>query len=139
MYKLAMSLMVLGLSGCATVPQNSESLVTQLDGPLAQLQLDTRQLQLRLDRLTSDKGCDSDQQCKVLPVGARPCGGPDSFMVYSVAQTDEKMLQFTADRYQQLKRKQNDKLGLVSTCQMLMEPTASCQNHQCVLDQGTSR
>ena len=139
MYKAALIAMLMGLSACTTVPENSNVLKTQLDGPLAQLQLDTRQLQLRLDKLTEDKSCSHDNQCKVIPVGARPCGGPEAYMLYSTGQTDEKMLQYTAERYQQLKRKQNDKLGLVSTCQMLMAPMASCQQSQCVFDQGDVR
>ncbi|WP_337843223.1 hypothetical protein [Rheinheimera sp.] len=139
MYKAALVAMLFGLSACSTVPENPDALKTQLDGPLAQLQLDTRQLQLRLDKLTEDKSCSYDNQCKVIPVGARPCGGPEAYLLYSSAQTDEKMLQYTAERYQQLKRKQNDKLGLVSTCQMLMAPAASCQQSRCVLDQGDVR
>lgn len=118
------------LAGCTSVPK-SELLKTQLDGPLAQLQLDTRQLQVRLEKLTENKACDTTAQCKVIAIGSRPCGGPEGFMVYSSAHTDEKLLQFTADRFASLKREQNDKLGLVSTCQMLYEPAVSCQQSLC--------
>ena len=134
---LTLSLLVLSLTGCATVPANKDSLTTQLDGPLAQLQLDTRQLQLRLERLTENKGCQQDNQCKVIGVGVRPCGGPDQYLLYSTLHTDEKMLNYTNDRYQKLKKQQNEKLGLMSTCQMLMQPVSTCIENKCAIGQAT--
>lgn len=130
---LTLSVLVLSLAGCETVPADKDSLATQLDGPLAQLQLDTRQLQLRLERLTENKECQQDNQCKVIGVGARPCGGPDQYLLYSTLHTDEKMLSYTNDRYQKLKKQQNEKLGLMSTCQMLMPPVSACIEKKCAL------
>ena len=130
---LTLSVLVLSLAGCATVPADKDNLATQLDGPLAQLQLDTRQLQLRLERLTENKECQQDNQCKVIGVGARPCGGPDQYLLYSTLHTDEKMLSYTNDRYQKLKKQQNEKLGLMSTCQMLMPPVSACIENKCAI------
>jgi hypothetical protein len=134
---LTLSVLVLSLTGCATVPEDKDNLATQLDGPLAQLQLDTRQLQLRLERLTENKECQQDNQCKVIGVGARPCGGPDQYLLYSTLHTDEKMLSYTNDRYQKLKKQQNEKLGLMSTCQMLMPPVSACIENKCALGNAT--
>jgi hypothetical protein len=130
---LTVAVLLLSLSGCATVPTHKDKLTTQLDGPLAQLQLDTRQLQLRLERLTENKDCTEDSQCKVLGVGSRPCGGPEQYLIYSTLHTDEKMLNYTNDRYQKLKKQQNEKLGLMSTCQMLMPPVSACVENKCVI------
>lgn len=104
-----------------------------LDGPLAQLQVDTRQLFQRLLKLTDDKQCTNDSQCQVLPVGHRACGGPEQYMAYSTTATDQKLLQFTQERYSKLKSEQQKRLGVVSTCQILPTPTAVCQAQQCVL------
>lgn len=134
---LTLSVLVLSLAGCETVPADKDSLATQLDGPLAQLQLDTRQLQLRLERLTENKECQQDNQCKVIGVGARPCGGPDQYLLYSTLHTDEKMLSYTNDRYQKLKKQQNEKLGLMSTCQMLMPPVSACIENKCAIGNAT--
>lgn len=130
---LTLSLLVIALTGCATVPGDKDNLSTQLDGPLAQLQLDTRQLQMRLERLTENKECQQDNQCKVIGVGARPCGGPDQYLIYSTLHTDEKMLSYTSERYQKLKKQQNEKLGLMSTCQMLMPPVSACIENKCAI------
>jgi hypothetical protein len=135
---LTQALFMLSLTGCATIPADKNSLTTQLDGPLAQLQLDTRQLQLRLERLTENKECQQDNQCKVIGVGARPCGGPDQYLLYSTLHTDEKMLSYTSERYQKLKKQQNEKLGLMSTCQMLMSPVSACVEKKCTLGDPAS-
>lgn len=123
--------MLVLLSGCSTVPQQKDLMVNQLDGSLAQLQVDTKQLHQRLQRLTADKSCQQSTQCKVLAVGHRPCGGPEQYMVYSSKSTDEKLLAITNDRYKKLKQEQQQRLGLRSTCQIVPEPVAACQQQQC--------
>lgn len=110
-----------------------DPLRAELDGPLAQLQVDTRQLFQRLVRLTDDKQCQTDNQCEVLPVGNKPCGGPEQYMAYSTTATDQKLLQYTQERYSKLKTEQQKRLGVVSTCQILPKPTAICQAKQCVI------
>ena len=121
------------LTGCAVGPQQGDVLVNQLDGSLAQLQVDTKQLHQRLQRLTADKSCMQAAQCKVLPVGHRPCGGPEQYLVYSSQTTDEKLLAITNARYKKLKQEQQQRLGLRSSCQMLPESMAACQQQQCQL------
>jgi hypothetical protein len=132
-YATAILAALLMLTGCTTVPGNTDAMVTQLDGPLAQLQVDTKQLYQRLQRLTTDKSCVEDQQCKVLAVGSRPCGGPEQYLPYSVAQTDSKLLAITNDRYRKIKQEQQLRLGMLGSCQMLIEPATQCRQQQCVL------
>ena len=50
-------------SGCTTIPKQTGGLVNQLDGPLAQLQVDTKQLHQRMQRLTEDKSCRETTEC----------------------------------------------------------------------------
>lgn len=119
------------VSGCTTIPKQQEGLVNQLDGPLAQLQVDTKQLYQRMQRLTEDKSCRETAECKVLAVGSRPCGGPEQYLPYSSVNTDEKLLAITNDRYTKLKQQQQQRLGMRSTCQMLPAPVAACQMRQC--------
>lgn len=131
-YGLMCGLLML-ISGCTTLPKQTDGLVNQLDGPLAQLQVDTKQLHQRMQRLTEDKSCRETAECKVLAVGSRPCGGPEQYLAYSAVNTDEKLLEITNDRYTKLKQQQQQRLGLRSTCQMLPEPLAQCKMRQCSL------
>jgi hypothetical protein len=54
-------------------------------------------------------------------------------MAYSTTTTDQKLLQYTQERYSKLKTEQQKRLGVVSTCQILPKPTAICQAKQCVI------
>lgn len=130
------------LQGCVATPDNTvlaptDPLSNNLDGPMAQLQFDTKQLYQRLQKLTNDKSCQQDQECKVLGIGARACGGPDQFIVYSENHTDGKMLAITSERYAKLKKEKQSRLGVAGTCQVLETPLAACQSNKCViLDSG---
>ena len=109
---LSSVVLLLSLNGCvATPPPVQEPLVNQLDGPMAQLQFDT----------------------KVMGIGSKACGGPEQFIVYSETVTDGKMLAITSERYAKLKKEQQSRLGMMSTCQQLATPLASCQAKKCVL------
>jgi len=130
---LLLSMLSTLVSGCTTIPKQTDGLINQLDGPLAQLQVDTKQLHQRMQRLTEDKSCRETTECKVLAVGNRPCGGPEQYLAYSAVHTDEKLLAITNDRYTKLKQQQQQRLGLRSTCQMLPEPIAQCKLRQCTL------
>jgi hypothetical protein len=125
-------LTIVCLSGCQ-LPQHQAQLQTELDGPLAQLQVDSRQLYTRMQKLTADKSCSADNQCSVLGIGQRACGGPEQFLVFSLAKTDQKLLSFTADRYRKTRQEQQQRLGEMSICQQLPTPTAACQLGKCVL------
>lgn len=121
------------LTGCVQTPQQNQNLMTELDGPLAQMQVDGRQLYQRMQKLTSDKSCNTDQQCQVIGIGSRPCGGPEQFLLFSTQQTDQKMLTITNDRYTKIRKDQQERLGMRSICQQLVAPAAACRQNQCVM------
>ena len=121
----------LWLTGCQLPPK--QNLQTDLDGPLAQLQVDSRQLYSRMQKLTTDKSCSNDNQCSVMGIGQRACGGPEQFLVYSQQKTDQKLLGFTAERYRKTREVHNQRLGSYSICQHLTAPLAACQLGHCVL------
>ncbi len=126
-------LTALCLAGCQLPPPDQQQLQTELDGPLAQLQVDSRQLYTRMQKLTADKSCSHDNQCSVLGIGQRACGGPEQFLVFSQQKTDQKLLSFTADRYRKTRQEQQQRLGEMSICQQLTTPLAACQLGKCVL------
>lgn len=124
---------LLWLTACAQTPPKNQTLLTELDGPLAQMQVDGRQLYQRMQKLTADKTCQSDQQCQVIGIGSRPCGGPEQFLLFSTLHTDQKMLTITNDRYTRTRREQQQRLGMRSICQQLLAPTPACRQNQCVI------
>lgn len=127
--------------GCVTLvscvqlnaEQQRAALLTELDSSLAQLQVDLRQLERRMDQLTENKQCQQHSECKVLAKGVRPCGGAEQYLAYSVVTTDEDLLLSTSDKFSQLRQRQHQRLGTISSCDEQALPEASCLQNSCTM------
>lgn len=71
--------------------------------------------------------CTVDSDCRALPMGALPCGGPSSFLPYSIRGTDEVALKALSADHQRLSAEQLVGRATVGNCLALLEPVASCQ------------
>ncbi|MFC5550657.1 hypothetical protein [Massilia aerilata] len=85
----------------------------------------------RIRALAGTPGCSSDAQCHSLPLGARACGGPESYLVWSSASTSQAEIQALGERYKEERRAANAASRRVSTCQFLMDPGAVCRAGTC--------
>ncbi|RUO23282.1 hypothetical protein CWE08_01115 [Aliidiomarina iranensis] len=72
------------------------------------------------------------EECRVVGLGQRPCGGPERFLVYSTATTDEEQLMGLVERYNALAREQVSRSGMVGTCEVLPEPGLILRGGVCV-------
>ena len=88
--------------------------------------------------LIGKAACTSDKQCQVLPVGARPCGGPASYLAWSSAATSGADLQALADRYRSEQQAGNARSGMVSDCRAIAPPAAACRAGACQLIDAVS-
>jgi|GEM_PF-163207 len=61
-------------------------------------------------------------QCRVVGLGAKPCGGPQSYLVYSAEQGNETELLAKVARYNLLVQQHNQQLGLISECAVVPKP-----------------
>lgn len=77
--------------------------------------------------------CASDSQCQILPIGARPCGGPASYLAWSTARTSSSEIQALADRYRAEQQERNARSGMVSDCRAIAPPAAACRAGSCQL------
>ncbi|MCE3264612.1 MAG: hypothetical protein K0R43_3691 [Pseudoduganella sp.] len=87
----------------------------------------------QLQALGRDAPCNSDQQCRSLPIGAKACGGPESYLAYSTARTSAQRAQALAERYRKEREAANQAGGVVSDCRFLMDPGAQCRAGTCQL------
>jgi len=87
----------------------------------------------QIKTLIGKAACSSHAQCQVLPVGARPCGGPASYLAWSNADTSGNALQALADRYRGERQASNTRSGMVSDCRAIAPPAATCQAGVCQL------
>lgn len=101
--------------GAATPPPRAETPVDSTAG-----------LRQDIERVIGDAACRDDSQCRVLPLGAKPCGGPEAYLAYSTERTDVRQLKALASRYEEARSIRNQRLGLVSDCSVLPEPAVRC-------------
>ncbi|RSZ56905.1 hypothetical protein HF313_05465 [Massilia atriviolacea] len=88
------------------------------------------------ERITAEIGdaaCDNASQCRTLPVGSKPCGGPAGFLPWSAKRSNGELLARLAADQAAEEKKQNEKSGMMSTCSVEQDPGATCTAGKCVL------
>jgi hypothetical protein len=102
------------------------SLLLLLAGdPVASQQSDADRLEeLRrlIEREIGIPSANEPSQCKLIPFGSKPCGGPWGYLVYSTLKTDESRLKQLVSDYNQLQKKMNDEGKILSDCAIAPEP-----------------
>jgi len=70
-------------------------------------------------------------QCKLIPFGSKPCGGPWSYLVYSTLKTDESWLKQLVSDFNQLQRQINEESKTLSDCAIAPQPKLEFANGVC--------
>lgn len=81
--------------------------------------------------LAKDSPCSSSSVCRTIAFGAKACGGPQRYLIYSTAATDSARLAREVARYNDGERKRNREEGRMSDCMMVVRPQVSCISGQC--------
>jgi hypothetical protein len=87
----------------------------------------------RIHALVGNAACRSDSQCQVLPIGAKACGGPASYLAFSSANTSAADVQALAQRYHAEQQASNQRAGMISNCRVMPTPAAACRANTCQL------
>ena len=90
-----------------------------------------RDLKRAIDVEIGEPRADSVAQCKYIAFGAKPCGGPWTYLVYSTTRTDESKLQRLVREYNALQKKINAEERLGSDCRLVPEPELVLENGVC--------
>lgn len=140
--ELMRKLVLLSLLACAACTTRADApaaspVTPQAAQPAASAPPSTNTL-AQITGLIGKAACTSDQQCQVLPVGARPCGGPASYLAWSTAATSGADLQALADRYRSEQQAGNARSGMVSDCRAIAPPAAACRAGACQLIDAVS-
>lgn len=77
--------------------------------------------------------CHSDDDCSILPVGQKACGGPSSYVAYSTQNPPPALVELKqlSAKSQSLARKANELSGIKSNCEYEAEPEAYCSQSRC--------
>ncbi|MCV2360726.1 hypothetical protein LNV08_17275 [Paucibacter sp. TC2R-5] len=81
-----------------------------------------RQIQTEI----GEASCDGPQQCHSSAVGAKPCGGPDSYLAWSSKSTDATKLQSLLEQHRATRLAENLHSSTSSNCAIVTDPGAHC-------------
>jgi hypothetical protein len=118
------------LGACAAPPAPT----TVLAAPVAASADLLRQIQTEI----GDAACNSDAQCRTLAIGAKPCGGPESYLAWSTQRGRADRLERLATDYRQQREAENQREGRLSNCLFVIDPGAQCKASRCQLGSGTA-
>lgn len=95
------------------------------------------ELQDQLKTLSeSDLSCNTASDCKLIPAGTAPCGGPDYFLVTSANNEQMQSLESLAQEYSYQDKIQT-RPDLVGICAMRVPEIAQCVSHVCIKAEET--
>jgi len=127
---------ILALSACdADEERAGENPLSQAEG-----QETLAAMRAEIEQIVDASG--SLSTCRTLALGAKPCGGPWEYLVYSTAQTDSAALANKVREYNALESDLNARYGAVSDCALVIEPALGSRDGQCVAvgtDMGLTR
>lgn len=125
---------VLGTAACSGVAGNDPAPLTAT--PKVAPAVGAQPLWARIETEIGDAACDAANQCRTLPVGNRPCGGPERYVAWSGKRSDGARLAQLGTQYAAARKAENEREGLMSTCQLITDPGATCSAGRCVLLKG---
>ena len=89
------------------------------------------QMGKEIEEFAKDKACTNGDGCRTMPMGAKACGGPTNYVIYSLSKTDEKQLTEKVKKYTDFQKELNIKYNRSSDCLFLSPPTVDCLNGVC--------
>jgi hypothetical protein len=94
---------------------------------------DLAKLRAEIDALIGAGRCMNLVQCRVAPLGSKPCGGPAEYLVYSWISTDKVALETRIAEYNFLQEDLQRKDAAAGACVVTPEPVATCVNNRCAI------
>lgn len=95
------------------------------------------ELQQELREVLQNTEADSREQCAMIPYGHKPCGGPETYLVYSqrdMSEDDISELHDNVRRYNQLDAFIKASQQMMSTCDITPQPEIRFENGRCIAD-----
>ena len=128
-------IVVAALTGCGyTNGTNGEATNGETPGDCEsaafEQQLET--LRTSIDEEIGEAEASDIAACQTLPLGAKPCGGPWTYLVYSAEASDSTRLADLAAEYHAVNAEWNAACELGSDCMMVGPPDVILENGRCV-------
>ncbi len=80
-----------------------------------------------IEALIGAASCRRQEDCRVIGIGARACGGPEAYRAWSIVDSDERQLTKFVQQDAAARRAELERQGMRSTCALPPQPRVSCQ------------
>ena len=128
--RLLAFLLILVLVGCAHA--NVAPMVGLDAVELDSFDLEQMELWFRIRNVIGEARADDVEQCNVIGVGAKPCGGPSTYLSYSETNVQFDTLNALVVDYNVLSEERNRRIGVDSDCRFMSPPEPSLVDGRCV-------
>lgn len=115
---LTLMLLFTGVTSCSEIPE-------------IQQDMNLEEISIEINAEVGDANAEDLSQCNILPIGAKPCGGPWGYLVYSTQESNTARLKTLIERYDKLDEIRNKEEGRNSTCDVSSPPELELRNGQC--------
>ena len=88
-------------------------------------------LRSRILELIGEPVASGMSQCRLIAFGAKPCGGPRAYLVYSTEATDSTLLARAVALYTSEDARLNQELGRASDCRLVTPPQITFAAGRC--------
>ncbi|GAA4357975.1 hypothetical protein [Kangiella marina] len=92
----------------------------------------------QIKQVASIEGCTTHSDCALLPIGHKPCGGPEAYMPYSKTNSDVDRLESLGQAYSEQRRQYNQDNQIMGTCVVTPKPKVSCIRNQCMASEQST-
>lgn len=123
--------LLLSCAGCSAVDSTPPAATARVATPSAASDEDAASLLVRIRNTIGSASCTESVECKTVGVGARACGGPEGYLAYSTSVTASAPLEALAARHAERKRATVSATGRASTCNVIPDPGAVCDQGLC--------
>lgn len=89
------------------------------------------EMEAQIDAMIGDARCADSGQCKLIAFGAKPCGGPWKYKIYSEAVVSTEKLTKYVNAYNAYNRELNETYGWASDCGVASPPAVECRDGKC--------
>lgn len=127
---LSIALLIGSLSilGC---PTKTEPVEVSDEKSYQATQEDLQSLRSDIMALIENKSCQQTSDCELIALGARACGGPDSYEVFAPAHTDTAKLKSLTGELESLQKAYNIENQVMSICVVEPKPNYQCKQNLC--------
>lgn len=95
-------------------------------------------LRTEINTLLSAQTCTESDEIKIVPMGSKACGGPESYVGYTAA--SEKLIAPKIEKYTSLVSEYNKLTDAMSDCALVMPPTAAkCADGKIILEHSQEK